>query len=61
MLSTIPTIADAQILDAADPLSCFREKFLIPQHKGKDTMYFTGNSLGLQPRSAAEALKIGAR
>ena len=57
MLSTIPTIADAQILDAADPLSCFREKFLIPQHKGKDTMYFTGNSLGLQPRSAAEALK----
>ncbi len=57
MLSTIPTVADARKLDAADPLSSFREKFFVPQHKGKDTMYFTGNSLGLQPRSAAEALK----
>lgn len=57
MLSTIPTVADARTLDAADPLSSFREKFFVPQHKGKDTMYFTGNSLGLQPRSAAEALK----
>lgn len=44
-------------LDSADPLSSFREKFLIPQHDGKDALYFTGNSLGLQPRSASDALK----
>ena len=56
MLSTIPTIADARALDAVDPLSRFREKFFIPQQGGKDTMYFTGNSLGLQPRAAAGAL-----
>jgi kynureninase len=57
MLSSIPTIAEARILDAADPLSCFREKFLIPKYKGKETLYFTGNSLGLQPRSAVDAIK----
>jgi len=42
--------------DAADPLAGFRAEFLIPQHAGRDLHYFVGNSLGLQPRSAAAAV-----
>jgi kynureninase len=47
----------AKQLDAQDPLKHFREKFLIPQHKGKDSIYFTGNSLGLQPKSAKDEIE----
>src|SRR4051794_6786250 len=47
----------AKQLDARDPLKNFRNKFLIPQHKGKDCVYFTGNSLGLQPKSAKEEIQ----
>lgn len=36
--------------DSLDPLRRFRSQFIIPQHDGKDAMYFTGNSLGLQPK-----------
>ena len=43
----------AKQLDAKDPLRQFRDKFFIPQHNGKDSVYFTGNSLGLQPKTAA--------
>jgi kynureninase len=35
--------------DQDDTLKLFRNKFLIPQHKGKEVIYFCGNSLGLQP------------
>lgn len=53
------TLAFAQQLDEKDPLKNFRAKFLIPQHNGKDAIYFTGNSLGLQPKTAkAEIEKI---
>jgi len=41
----------AQSLDNEDPLKEYRSQFHIPQHQGKDTIYFTGNSLGLQPKS----------
>ncbi len=41
----------AKQLDEKDELKSFRSKFFIPQHEGKDTVYFTGNSLGLQPKS----------
>lgn len=38
--------------DAEDALKNFREKFYIPKQKnGEDVLYFTGNSLGLQPKS----------
>lgn len=47
------TIEFAQKLDGQDVLKSFRSKFFIPQHQGKDTIYFTGNSLGLQPKSTA--------
>jgi hypothetical protein len=43
----------AQKLDEADSLKNFREKFYIPQQpSGEDVLYFTGNSLGLQPKTA---------
>lgn len=51
------TLAFAQQQDAQDPLRAFRDEFLFPQHAGKPVVYFTGNSLGLQPKAAAAALK----
>ena len=42
----------AQQLDAADPLKNFKDKFIIPEVNGKQQIYFLGNSLGLQPKSA---------
>lgn len=51
------SLAFAQRMDQQDPLRPFRDEFLFPQHEGHDTIYFTGNSLGLQPKAAAAALK----
>lgn len=48
------TLAFAQHLDEEDPLKNFREKFYIPIINGKECIYFTGNSLGLQPKTAQE-------
>ena len=39
--------------DDLDIFNSFRERFHFPQHEGKDVLYFCGNSLGLQPRSAS--------
>jgi len=50
------THAWAQAQDAADPLHGFRDEFLIPPHEGRDSHYFCGNSLGLQPRAVRPAL-----
>jgi len=42
----------AREMDARDPLKHFREKFYFPkQATGEDVLYFTGNSLGLQPKT----------
>lgn len=41
----------AQQLDANDPLNAYRDRFYIPQINGRDCYYFTGNSLGLQPKT----------
>jgi len=43
----------AQQLDEQDELKSYRDKFYIPVINGKETIYFTGNSLGLQPKSTA--------
>ena len=51
------TLAFAQAQDAADPLRAFRDEFHFPQKEGKPVIYFCGNSLGLQPKGAAAALK----
>ena len=42
----------AQELDAQDELFKFRDEFLFPKVNGKNVIYFTGNSLGLQPKRA---------
>jgi len=43
-------LAFAKSLDNLDPLSKYKSEFIFPQHNGKDVIYFTGNSLGLQPK-----------
>ncbi len=50
------SLSFAQSCDNKDNLIKFRELFYIPQHNGKSSIYFTGNSLGLQPKAASEAL-----
>lgn len=40
----------AQQLDAQDELSQYRNEFIFPKVNGKQVIYFTGNSLGLQPK-----------
>ncbi len=40
----------AKQLDAEDRLARYRSEFHFPQVNGKDVIYFTGNSLGLQPK-----------
>ena len=47
----------AQRLDEDDSLKDFRQLFHFPTQKnGSDFLYFCGNSLGLQPRTAKQAL-----
>jgi kynureninase len=41
-------------LDKIDPLKNFREQFYIPVINGKECIYFTGNSLGLQPKTTQD-------
>ena len=50
-----PDEAFALRMDASDPLRRFRDQFHIPrQANGEPVMYFAGNSLGLQPKTARE-------
>ena len=44
----------AKQLDAADKLKDFRSKFYIPIINGQECIYFTGNSLGLQPKTTQD-------
>lgn len=44
------SLAFAQQLDSSDQLRKYRDEFYFPQVDGKDVIYFTGNSLGLQPK-----------
>jgi len=44
----------AKQLDAQDELKHFRDQFYIPMMHGKECVYFTGNSLGLQPKSTQD-------
>lgn len=40
-------------MDASDPLAHFRERFFMPNGGGgEEVIYFTGNSLGLMPKTA---------
>jgi kynureninase len=57
MISLQNSHAYARERDSADPLRTFRTEFHFPKHEGRDVLYFTGNSLGLQPMAASDALK----
>jgi kynureninase len=48
------SLSYAQSLDLSDSLKPYRNQFIFPQHNGSDAYYFTGNSLGLQPKKAKE-------
>ncbi|MBP6431770.1 MAG: kynureninase [Ferruginibacter sp.] len=48
------TLAYAKQLDEQDDLNHFREHFYIPVINGKECIYFTGNSLGLQPKTTQD-------
>lgn len=42
--------------DKEDKLADFRQQFYIPEHENKPCIYFCGNSLGLQPKTAKAAI-----
>jgi kynureninase len=44
------TIEYAKKMDQSDPLKKFREEFHLPVINGQQVIYYTGNSLGLQPK-----------
>lgn len=44
----------AKKLDRTDALKKYRSKFFIPKNNGKHSLYFSGHSLGLQPKQTAD-------
>ena len=48
------TVEFAKQLDENDSLKSFRNQFYIPLINGKESIYFTGNSLGLQPKATQD-------
>lgn len=57
-MSKAAALIAARALDAADPLTAFRERFHLPlTSEGRPQLYFCGNSLGLQPRSVRASLE----
>lgn len=48
----------AKDIDSRDPLHAFRHQFYFPLLHGKQAVYFTGNSLGLQPKTTQDAILI---
>ncbi|MGB1104223.1 MAG: kynureninase [Crocinitomicaceae bacterium] len=51
------SIEYAKEQDQKDPLRAYREQFHMPVINGIETVYFTGNSLGLQPKSVKNYLE----
>lgn len=48
------TLEFAKQQDSVDPLKNYRDKFYFPMMHGRETIYFTGNSLGLQPKTTQD-------
>jgi len=46
----------ARMKDENDSLKSLREEYFLPQHNGSSMLYFTGNSLGLQPKGVKDYL-----
>lgn len=51
------TLEFAREMDQKDPLKSFRDKFHFPNFMDTDMVYFTGNSLGLQPKSVGSYIQ----
>ncbi len=58
MMKFEDSISFAKQLDKSDPLKGYRKLFHIPKVNGKDAIYLCGNSLGLQPKTVEQHLKI---
>lgn len=56
-MNYINSLEFAQQQDSIDPLKNYRNRFHFPHHEGKPLLYFTGNSLGLQPKTVLDNLK----
>ena len=57
MVANKSSLEYARELDSQDPLKEYRERFFMPQLNGEDVVYFTGNSLGLQPKTVKQYLQ----
>ena len=53
-----PTLEYAKAQDEADPLSAYREKFHFPNLGTPEMAYFSGHSLGLQPKTVKAAVEL---
>jgi kynureninase len=58
MIQFANNVEFAKDTDSRDPLHAFRHKFYFPLLHGKQAVYFTGNSLGLQPKTTQDAILI---
>jgi len=53
-----PTLGFAKAQDEADPLRGYRDKFYFPTLDAPRMVYFSGHSLGLQPKSVRAAVEF---
>lgn len=51
------TVEFATRMDTIDPLREFKKEFLVPLNQGEASIYFCGNSLGLQSKRAAASVE----
>ena len=56
MMKYEASIEFAQRMDQEDPIRSYRDRFHFPQFNGEDILYFGGNSLGLMPKTAKDAV-----
>ncbi len=57
MIEEKNSLAYAKSLDEKDALKSYRDRFFIPKINGEESVYFTGNSLGLQPKSVKDYIQ----
>ena len=50
-------LEEARLLDDNDVLSVYRDQFFFPKINNKKCLYFSGNSLGLQPKSVIDYIQ----
>ncbi len=53
-----PTLEFAKAQDEADPLRNYRDRFHFPSLDTPELAYFSGHSLGLQPKAASAAVEL---